>query len=150
MNRLYETIRNIKGIDYRYWGFGKLSLIIGPKSDPAKVKEENILKLLGYLDNQEESDLKLYDEDRQKLVNSLSGDYQTNYLKLRKENLQTRLRRLEEGIPQKKVIISKITMPMINRINKYVIQHAGFNLKEKKNFEEFLKNIEEDLKNDKT
>lgn len=94
MNRLYETIRKIKGIDYRYWGFGKISLIIGPKSEPTKVKEENVMRLLDYLDKQEETDLKLYEEDRQKLVNSLSEDYRTKYQQLRQQNLQTKLRPL--------------------------------------------------------
>lgn len=95
MERLYETIKPSRGIDYRYWGFGRYKKIIGRTDDPKKVNEENVLKLLNYLDLQEEDDLKLYQEDRDKLVKSLSEANRIKYEKLRKERLQTRLRRLQ-------------------------------------------------------
>lgn len=104
MNRLYETIRTIKGIDYRYWGFGKVSKSIGPKNDPTKINEANILGLLNYLDQQEENDLKLYQDDRQKLVNTLSEDYKIKYQELRKEMLQTRLRPPEIQIDEEDIV----------------------------------------------
>lgn len=95
MNRLYETIKKIKGIDYRYWGIGNYLRIIGPKSEPNKIKENNVMKLLDYLDRNEYEDLKLYQEDRDTLVKSLSEDKQKEYEKKRTAELQTRRRRLE-------------------------------------------------------
>lgn len=94
VNKVYETIRKSRGIDYRYWGIGKFSVYIGPKDAPDVVNEDNVMELLGYLDKKEDDDLKLYQKDRDKLVESLSEANHQKYLELRKEKLQTRRRRL--------------------------------------------------------
>lgn len=103
MERLYESVKPSKGIDYRYLGFGKFLRYMGPKSDPKRNNQKNVLELLNYLDRQEESDLKLYEEDRQKLVKSLSEANQGAYKEKRTAELQTRLRQvLQEIVPLEK------------------------------------------------
>lgn len=103
MNRLYETIKKIKGVEYRYLGLGRILKFIGPKNEPDQVHERNVMGLLEILDRSEYKDLQLYEEDRQKLTKLLSEARQKEYLGKRTAELQTRLRELiseiqEEGI----------------------------------------------------
>jgi hypothetical protein len=92
MNRLYETVKKIRGIEYVYMGFGRMLKYVHPKDDQSKIDEGNILHLLDYLDQNERNDLSLYEEDRTKLVSLLSEAEQEKYLTKRTAELQTRRR----------------------------------------------------------
>lgn len=92
MNRLYQTIKKIKGIEYVYLGFGKKLKYVHPVNDPSKIDEGNVLHLLDHLDHNEQNDLSLYEEDRRKLVSLLSEAQKQRYAEKRNAELQTRLR----------------------------------------------------------
>lgn len=83
MNRLYESIKIRHGIEYVYKGLGQFSVYISPKNDRSNVKQENVMKLLDVLDQNESNELQLYREDRSKLVPMLTEDMKREYLQKR-------------------------------------------------------------------
>jgi hypothetical protein len=139
------TTKKSKGIDYLYFqaGVGK-TLYLGPKEDLTKVKSDNVLKSLDYVKDKSTH----YFEVEDKLISMLPEPERKEYLSKRSAELLARLRRLEEKLPikVKPHRTPNIAQPVLNKINNFVIQHAGFNMKEKKEFEDFLSEIEKELK----
>ncbi len=98
MNRIYESIKKRHGIEYVYKGLGQLSVFIGPKNDRSKVKQENVMRLLDALDQNENDDLQLYREDRNKLVPMLTEGMEREYLQKRAAAVQAYRAAFEEEI----------------------------------------------------
>lgn len=92
VQKIYESVKTSRGVDYRYLGIGKFSVYIGPKDTPEIINEDNVLKLLEFLDHLEADEMTAYATERSKLVDSLSEAKKREYGKLRKQELQTRFR----------------------------------------------------------
>jgi len=133
------------GVEYVYWLIGKKQFYIGPKNEPDKVRKENVYKALDFLAKNFDRSLADYHKEISNILNYLSEAERKEYLEKRTAELQTRLRQVE---PQR--ILTPTVPLLINRIRRKTQQHKGFSLEEKKNFQEFLKEIEEELRDDAT
>ncbi|MCH7647557.1 MAG: hypothetical protein IIA83_02975 [Thaumarchaeota archaeon] len=150
-------------IEHEYFQAGPgIKIYLGRKDKPESAKTENVFKALDYLDQKNVKHSELYDF----LLSKLPTEERDQYLSKQIEELHQKENRYisslsdpdlkrqysgdrtkvrQKGIAKIK-IAEKVTTPILNKINQYVIQHGGLNLKEKKNFEELLKEIEKDLK----
>lgn len=144
--------KNNHGIEYLYALAGKSQFFLGRKDEPDNLNLNNLRKSTKIIDQNFDKMLEKYLEDVKEHSSYMPGPERKEYLSKRSAELLARLRRLEEGVPTTKVrskLITKLTNPILNQVMSRVA-HSGFRLAQKKNLEELLKDIDQDLKNDKT
>ncbi|TBR09349.1 MAG: hypothetical protein EPO62_05225 [Candidatus Nitrosotenuis sp.] len=126
---------------------GRKKIYLRNKDKPESINVEHAYEALSYLKDK----LNHYSEIENKIIMMLPQPERNEYLSKRTAELVGMLRRLEEKLSGTKIkpgLIPKLTNPLLTQV-KTRVAHYGFSMKQQENIDKMLKDLDDELKDDK-